>query len=73
MDSGGWISKEREMQKHLEQTKLVREQCQMLRQQTLSALVVQEFFRGRREALAARSVIHKSFVLVMAKIVESLK
>lgn len=57
----------------MEQTKLVREQCQMLRQQTLSALVVQELFRGRREALAARSVIHKSFVLVMAKIVESLK
>ena len=45
VDLGGRSSKESERQRYLQQTKLAREQRQMLRQQTLSALVIQKCFR----------------------------
>ena len=63
VDLGGRSSRESERQRYLQQTKLAREQRQRLRQQTLSALVIQKCFRRAREALAAKSVIRKEFCL----------
>lgn len=63
VDLGGRSSKERDRQKYLEQTKRAREQRQKLRQQTLSAQVIQKCFRGRRAVAVARSVIREKFCI----------
>lgn len=67
VDLGGRSSKERDRQKYLEQTKLAREHRQRLRQQTLSAQVIQKCFRGRRTVAMARSVIRKEFCITFGE------
>eukprot|EP01018_Ginkgo_biloba_P026105 Gb_04194 [translate_table: standard] len=67
VDLGGRSSKERDRQKLLEQTRLEREQRLRLRNQTLSAIRIQKYFRGRKAVAVGRLQIREQFCITFGQ------